>query len=149
MIADLLDLTRTRLGAGSPIVRKPTDLESICWEVALEIQAFHPDAQVSCLTEGDLRGEWDPDRLSQVVSNLVGHALQHGDGGRVEVAGRDAVGEVVLTVHNEGPSIPSKVQQSGASLTIPPKSSGSCRLHIPNPHRRGGCPEATGKTAQG
>lgn len=111
MISDLLDLTRTRLGAGIPIIRKPTDLEPICQEVALEMQAFHPDAQVHCRAEGDLRGEWDPDRLTQVVSNLVGNALQHGDGGRVEVVGRGVAEEVVLTVHNEGPPIPSSVQR--------------------------------------
>jgi signal transduction histidine kinase len=30
---------------------------------------------------GDLEGQWDADRLSQMLSNLVGNACQHGDPG--------------------------------------------------------------------
>ena len=54
MIADLLDLTRTRLGAGIPIARGPMDLHAICEDVTLELKAFHPDAELECRTEGDL-----------------------------------------------------------------------------------------------
>ena len=112
MIADLLDLTRTRLGAGIPIARRPMDLHVICEDVALELKTFHPDADLECRTEGDLRGDWDPDRLTQVVSNLVGNALQHGDGGRVSIVTRGEGDEVVLTVHNSGRAIPEAVQAS-------------------------------------
>ena len=35
----------------------------------------------ACVSEGDLTGDWDADRLAQVASNLIGNALQHGDGG--------------------------------------------------------------------
>jgi signal transduction histidine kinase len=109
MIADLLDLTRTRLGAGIPIIRRPMDLTPICHDVTLELQAFHPDAELHCSAEGDLRGEWDLDRLTQMVSNLVGNALQHGDGRRVTMVTRGAADEVLLSVHNGRP-IPEAVQ---------------------------------------
>ena len=112
MIADLLDLTRTRLGAGIPIARRPMDLHVVCEDVALELKTFHPDADLACRTEGDLRGDWDPDRLTQVVSNLVGNALQHGDGGRVNIVTQGEGNEVVLTVHNSGRAIPEAVQAS-------------------------------------
>jgi signal transduction histidine kinase len=112
MIADLLDLTRTRLGAGIPIARRPMDLHAICEDVALELKAFHPDAELHCSTEGDLSGEWDSDRLTQVVSNLVGNALQHGDGTCVDIATRGEGDEVVLRVHNSGRPIPEAVQTS-------------------------------------
>jgi signal transduction histidine kinase len=112
MIADLLDLTRTRLGAGIPIASRPTDLQQICQEVALEIQAVHPDARLQYTAEGNLRGEWDPDRLTQVVANLMSNALQHGDGTGVHIMARGAAHEVVLTVHNTGRAIPEEVQAS-------------------------------------
>jgi signal transduction histidine kinase len=50
----------------------------------------------------------DPDRLLQVVSNLVGNALRHGgDGVTVTLAARaDAAGGVVIDVADTGPGIP-------------------------------------------
>jgi sigma-B regulation protein RsbU (phosphoserine phosphatase) len=112
MIADLLDLTRMRLGADLPIARRPVDLQALCDDVVLELTTFHPDAELDCRTEGDLRGEWDADRLTQVVSNLVGNALQHSDGTRVQIGTRDAGDEVLLRVHNTGRPIPQAVQAS-------------------------------------
>jgi len=112
LITDLLDFTRTRLGGGIPIVPRPSDLQQICQDVTREIQAAHPDAHVDCTVDGDLRGEWDPDRLTQVVTNLVGNALQHGNhtGARLMIRGEpDAVR---LTVHNEGRPIPPERQAS-------------------------------------
>lgn len=112
MVADLLDLTRMRLGAGLPIVRKPMDLRALCDDVVLELNAFHPDAEFDCSSDGDLRGDWDPDRLAQVVSNLVGNALQHGDGRRVLMVTTGESDEVVLSVHNSGSAIPEAMQTS-------------------------------------
>jgi signal transduction histidine kinase len=112
MIADLLDLTRTRLGTGIPITRAQTDLEPICQDVVAEMKASYPDAEMHCRSEGDLSGEWDRDRLTQVVSNLVGNALQHGDGRGVCIVTRGAGDEVLLSVHNGGRTIPEAVQAS-------------------------------------
>src|SRR5690606_18911654 len=45
----------------------------------------------------------DPDRLAQVVSNLVGNAVLHGTGGPVGVAAEaTAAGGAVLRVSNRG-----------------------------------------------
>ena len=58
---------------------------------------------------GDLRGEWDADRLVQVVSDLVGNAIQHGGGTPVTLTGQEQGGSVALAVHNGGPPIPAEV----------------------------------------
>jgi signal transduction histidine kinase len=110
MIGDLLDLTRTRLGGAIPLKRVPTDLQQLCDEVLLQVQAAHPGVVVRFRVSGSVSGEWDPDRLAQVVSNLVGNAIQHGGGGPISVETRGSDGSVTLSVHNGGNPIPLAAQ---------------------------------------
>jgi signal transduction histidine kinase len=49
----------------------------------------------------------DPDRLGQVIGNLVGNALRHTpDGGHIQLAAAVAGPRVVLSVTDDGPGIP-------------------------------------------
>jgi signal transduction histidine kinase len=106
MVSDLLDLTRTRLGAGIPVAPKPMDLIPVCLQVIAELEATHPDCRLQFAPKGDLHGEWDSDRLAQVISNLVANAVQHGcEDGPVSIVAQPRGDEVVLRVHNEGPPI--------------------------------------------
>jgi signal transduction histidine kinase len=110
IIADLLSYTRTRLGSGLPIARRAARLDEIVARVVDELRAGNAGREITIAAAGDLAGEWDPDRLEQVASNLVSNAVDHGDPGspiRVELAGEaDAV---VLRVRNEGPCVPPEV----------------------------------------
>jgi PAS domain S-box-containing protein len=104
IISQLLDFTRTRLGGGIPVSPKPVDLGDICAEVIGEIEAANPDRTVRFDAEGNTHGTWDKERLAQVVSNLVGNAIQHGQGViTVRVRGEDD--SVTLRVHNQGAPI--------------------------------------------
>lgn len=109
MICDLLDVTRARLGGAIPLKRQRVDLQQVCDEAIIEIRVRQPDAVVQLKVAGDLRGEWDPDRLAQVVSNLVGNAIQHGGGTPITVTAEQDGDSVRLTVHNGGPPIPPDV----------------------------------------
>ena len=109
MIGDLLDVTRARLGGSIPVNRRQVDLQQVCEEVMIEIRVSQPDAVVRLDARGDLRGEWDPDRLAQVVSNLVGNAIQHGSGTPVTLTAQGDGDLVTLAVHNGGPPIPPDV----------------------------------------
>jgi signal transduction histidine kinase len=109
MIGDLLDLTRARLGGSMPLKRRSADLRQVCEETMIEIRAGRPNTVVRFQASGDLRGEWDVDRLAQVVSNLVGNAIQHGSGTPVTVTVQEQGDAVTLAVHNGGPPIPPEV----------------------------------------
>jgi signal transduction histidine kinase len=55
---------------------------------------------------GDLVGDWDVDRMAQVLSNLLGNAIQHGGGTPVRLSARQDGDRVALAVHNGGAPIP-------------------------------------------
>ena len=106
MIEQLLDFTRARLGGGIPMAPKPADLAHICKTVVEEVEAQYPD-RVQLVLSGDLEGVWDEDRITQVVSNLVGNGLDHGDPAKpvfVRLGSND--GAVQLEVTNSGQPIP-------------------------------------------
>lgn len=103
MVDDLLDLTRTRLGSGIPIAPERMDLKALAEEIVAELQAFHPQRAVAFRADGDLEGSWDRDRLAQVLSNLLGNALQYGAPARpITVSARGDGDEVAIEVHNQG-----------------------------------------------
>jgi len=105
MIAQLLDLTRARLGGGLPIERAPTDLRGICQNVTEEFAALF-----QMELHGDLTGHWDQDRLVEVVSNLAGNAIEHATAGTaVTIKAHGDAGAVLLEVSNQGDPIPTDV----------------------------------------
>jgi len=110
MIAQLLDFTRARSGGGMPIDRRSCDVHVVCAQALGELRDWNPQRVVEASYAGDTRGEWDPDRLVQVFSNLVGNALKHGARDapvRVEIDGTGAA--VRFRVRNLGDPIPDEL----------------------------------------
>jgi signal transduction histidine kinase len=106
MISDLLDFTRTRFGNRIPIQRRDADLAQICRDAVGELAIAHVGRSVEVATDGDLRGSWDPDRLAEVVQNLVGNALEHSEESSAVTVRVSGDGELVrLEVHNSGEPI--------------------------------------------
>lgn len=103
MIDDLFDLARVRLAGGIPVTFVPTDLLQVVRRSLSDLEGAYPDAKISLSERGSTSGEWDADRLYQVVSNLLTNAVRHGAQGRpitVRLEGKDDA--VMLGVHNEG-----------------------------------------------
>ena len=107
LVRDLLDLTLTRFGSGIPIARAEMDLARVALYAVEEMSTAHPESVLRVETSGELRGEWDAARLSQVLANLLANAVQYGTPQKpILVTVRGRAEDVVVRVHNEGPPIP-------------------------------------------
>ena len=105
MIAQLLDLTRGRLGGGFPLETKLADLGQVCHEVVAEFAT-----PIGVEIAGDVRGIWDRDRLAELLSNIVGNAIEHAEPGTplTMLAFPDGA-DVVVEISNRGKPIPREV----------------------------------------
>jgi signal transduction histidine kinase len=107
MVDALLDFTRSRLGGGIPIVRADMNMGKVVHDVVDEMSAAHPDQTIKVDARGALQGEWDCPRISQVLSNLIGNALEHcSDRTMVTIAVEGDDKEIMIAVHNSGGAIP-------------------------------------------
>lgn len=107
MVGDLLDFTRSRLGSGVPVVRGEMNLEKEAENAVDEMAVSHQGCTFELTATGDLKGQWDCARISQVLANLLGNAVQHGVAkSTINVTLRGEADEVVLQVHNRGQTIP-------------------------------------------
>ncbi|WP_441287688.1 ATP-binding protein [Sorangium sp. KYC3313] len=107
MVGELLDLTRIRSHRGLPVEPELVDLRAICQRVAEEIELAHPEHTIRFTAHGDGRGKWDPGRIEQLLSNLIGNAVDYSppeEPVQVELRGHKNV--VVIEVTNRGPPIP-------------------------------------------
>lgn len=112
LIADMLDVTRSRLGGGLPITPGPADFGAIVRDTVAELASGQPDRDIECsppAPDADLTGQWDAMRLGQAVSNLVANALKHGRD-PIRVALADEGERVCLEVANIG-EIPAELRE--------------------------------------
>ena len=105
LVDQLLDLARARQTGGIPVRLTPgTDLREVVRAAVDELSAAHPRAEIVLRRDEPISGVWDPDRLAQVASNLIGNAIVHGTG-RVEVSVGTSGSEALLEVQNGGAPI--------------------------------------------
>ncbi len=109
IIGQLLDFSRAREANGFPISPSPCDLRQVCDAIVDELRMAHPGCLISVDGPAVLEGVWDCGALGQVLSNLVGNAIQHGDGGQVFVRLREDSARVRIDVQNGGDPIPPDV----------------------------------------
>lgn len=76
LIDDLMDLSRLEAGA-APMNRRPIDLVSVLEAVIDEARLRDPEPKIVLTSPQAIGVIGDPDRLHQVVANLVDNAIRH------------------------------------------------------------------------
>lgn len=111
LVSDLLDFTRARLGGGMKTNQQPIELHKLVADNLEEVRLAWPGRQLAHEACGEGPAYADPDRLQQVLSNLVNNALTYGDKARpVTVTSTIDPGGMELRVHNCGAAIPQHLQ---------------------------------------
>ena len=111
MLAHILDFARIRAGMSFDLKFLPADLHQICNTVVDELRMSRPDQTIELDIGGHGDVVCDADRIAQVLSNVIGNAIQHGTKGPVSVRVRDTEPDAVaVAVHNFGPPIPEDLQ---------------------------------------
>ncbi len=79
MIDNVLDFARGRLGGGIGLARRPDQLEPLIRQVVEELLSSVPHAVIQTEISAPHPVSLDAGRIGQMMSNLVGNALTHGD----------------------------------------------------------------------
>jgi signal transduction histidine kinase len=106
LINDLIDFTRTHLGRGIPIRVKHANLVALCAEVVDELRTFHPERTIEFRAPQKLDAIFDESRIAQVLSNLIGNAIQYGSPDMPVIVGLSNNGDdIFIEVNNRGTTI--------------------------------------------
>lgn len=107
IIANLLDYTHVKASGGLHLERRAVDAHELTRRTVAELLAANPGRAIDLEARGDGVGFWDPDRLEQVISNLVSNALKYGDpAAPVQLSSAGEADGWTLTVKNRGEPIP-------------------------------------------
>jgi PAS domain S-box-containing protein len=111
MIGQILDFARIRSGQSFDLRIESADLRHVCQAVIDEFRFSKPDQEITLTIEGETYALIDADRVTQMLSNLIGNAIQHGTREPVDVIVRQTESNAVtIEVHNIGPAIPRAMQ---------------------------------------
>jgi signal transduction histidine kinase len=110
IVRSLLDYARAKAGALVRLEREEVDLVPLATRVIEEQTSSVNGRSIELETRGDVRGQWDPGRLEQILGHLASNALRHGPEGvsRLVLDGTSPDG-VRITMQNGGPPIPAEL----------------------------------------
>ena len=111
MISQILDFARIRSGQSFDLRIESADLRHICQNVIDEFRFSKPGQEITLRIEGQTDVLMDSDRISQLLSNLISNAIQHGTREPIDVSVHETgPNAVAIEVHNVGPAIPKAAQ---------------------------------------
>jgi signal transduction histidine kinase len=107
LVRQLLDLSRLEAGT-VPLERRPFAVGPLLHSAVREAEMSRPDARIDVAVEPpDLVVDGDPERIHQVVANLVENAVRYSPAGApVAVEAARTADGVRIAVADEGPGIP-------------------------------------------
>lgn len=78
LVADLLDVARWRGGRRIPLDRQRVDLALLLEAVLIEFRLAHPGREFQLHAPPGCEGDWDADRVQQMLGNLLSNAVKYG-----------------------------------------------------------------------
>ncbi|MEH6757401.1 MAG: PAS domain-containing sensor histidine kinase [Parasphingorhabdus sp.] len=108
LIDDVLDLARGKLGGGFALnYKKNQDLRPVIEQVVTEILVVADDREIIIQLDVGDPVDCDPDRIAQLVSNLLANAVRHGAPDQsIVLAAHKTPKELIISVTNGGEPIP-------------------------------------------
>jgi signal transduction histidine kinase len=110
LVDAVLDFTRGELGDGMPIRREPISLATLTRQILDEARLAHPERGFELAIDGECDGQWDPTRIGQLISNVIGNAIEHGEDGPVRCRIYGDAEVVRIDISNAG-TIPEDIRQ--------------------------------------
>jgi signal transduction histidine kinase len=130
MIESLLDFSESRWKGALPIRPVLVRPAEIAARMIEELSVANPERLILLELRGREPFELDPVRIEQVLSNLIGNAMVHGEAGApIEVFVDVRESEALLAVTNRGPEIPAE----RAATLFQPFTHGDTRGPGPDP----------------
>jgi signal transduction histidine kinase len=107
LVDDLLDVTRFTRGEFD-LMPKRMDIRQLLEETVARFRVVSPAHPIDLRMEsGPSEGEWDRDRLEQVLNNLIGNAIKYSpNGGTVTVTLRHRGDQLEVAIRDQGVGIP-------------------------------------------
>ncbi len=107
LVDNVVDFTRGRMGSGLALeLCQNADVHLMLDQVVDELRGVYPDRVIRSDIARDIALRSDPQRLAQLLSNLLKNALLHGDSGEpIHVDARVDGASFVLAVSNAGPDL--------------------------------------------
>jgi signal transduction histidine kinase len=129
LIAQSLDFAALRSGSW-PIQARDADLEQLCRTAASEFVELDKRG-FDCGVQGDPRGCWDPDRMLQLFSNLIGNALRHGAADVAIAARIDGRSPDAVAIEVEhGGTLPESLRANPFAITAETRGGAGLGLYI-------------------
>jgi sigma-B regulation protein RsbU (phosphoserine phosphatase) len=106
LVQDLLDFTQARIGSGLTVTLQSVDIHRVVAEAIEELRLAFPERTVIHVQHGGGQSSADPDRLLQMLGNLVGNAMAYGAVDQpVTITTRVGIDSFAIEVHNSGKPI--------------------------------------------
>lgn len=113
LIGTIMDFAKSRMGGGFPIAWQHVDLQPVLQQVVDELVLGSGGKEIRATFDIEEPVYCDPDRIAQLVSNLLANSLTHGASDTpvsMEVSHRN--GTLEFSVRNKGEKIPDDLLQT-------------------------------------
>lgn len=105
LITDVMDMAKLQGGIGLHVNPVKTSLTHLLNEIVDENRVGYPNAEVFTQLQ-EVEAVVDPDRISQVISNLISNARHHGlPGTPVHIQLEQTQDSIMLSIRNKGAAI--------------------------------------------